>query len=583
MSVIDLEVKSKELKDLIGKYESDGFISQVAELLLLTGDGPIPYQPFHLLHSPMRQLYYLGALNITSFGKEKYDFNSEVWKTIIQLLNEIDQGYEELFIDKTKILDDQELEKIRVSLPTFLNYYNTGPINYEEQEIERIERYFSPFSNEIEVKLGLKISDFVDIYNEVDEILHKQLNKVLELLKHPKCEQFWNNMKLHNVRPNLWQYTGDPEVDELILFMKDHSEKLKIAPATIASMKDAPKAKIFFNLLSCSKHEEDYLFYTQPNIWIEKPIFNLSDGRFLVVQIKQIIHGVFNLLFNFCKSINSDRLYKIRGQQLELKIQEIFRNFFDKDVLIFKEYKTKLGKGQDLLILYKGLALIIEAKSTRRDAPYRNIEAAYKQIVANFNESLQYGYDQTFRVKELFLNENEIEIFDRKGNLLHTIISKSVHNVFSIVVTLEKFGQLQTDLGILLEVYETDDYPWSISIDDLEVFLLTLKKYNRTKVDLIRFLNQREKLHTQLECNDELEICGEFIINKNLPLLKEEQRYKSSFQMGDIFENLYEKGMGFEKEKQLERKTSGKYLFFHPHKMVGMEKKGKSKPFITPH
>lgn len=571
---IDVEQKSRELKEFVGQFKSDQFISELAYLLTLVGDGPIPYQPFHLLHSPMRQLYYLGALNITSEINQNnvaYEFKPEIWMKIIRLLNEIDKGYDDLFIDKTKIADENELEKIKVALPTFLNYYNTGPINFEEQEIERIEKYFSPFRTEIENQFGLTLNDFIGIYNEIDEILYKQLNKILTLKNNPECEEFWIKMRQNNIRPNDWKNTGNKDIDELILLMKDQSEKLKISPATIESMKDPQKAELFFKTLSCERKTGDnYLFYTYPNIWLEKPVFRLEDGRYLIVQIKQIIHGIFYLLFNFCKSIDPEKLYKTRGNELELKIERVFRDYFGKEALIFREYKTKTKKGQDVLIIYRDLVLIIEAKSTKRDAPSWNIETAYKQIISNFSESLQYAYDQSFRVKELFLKEREIEILNKKGNLIHTVRTKNIHNVFSIIVTLEKFGQIQTDLGLLLEIYDVDSYPWSISIDDLEVFLLTMKKYNRKKIDLIRFLNQREQLHCQVICTDELEICGEFIRKKNLPILKENEIYETNFEMTNIFEKQYEEGMGFDKEKQMERKNNKTHFVFHPHKLAGV-------------
>lgn len=63
----------------------------------------------------------------------------------------------------------------------------------------------------------------------------------------------------------------------------------------------------------------------------------------------------------------------------------------------------------------------------------------------------------------------------------HTIDikTKNYHKAVSIVVTLERFGQIQTDLSTILKIYGKDDYPWSICIDDLEIFLLQMEKLGK--------------------------------------------------------------------------------------------------------
>ena len=82
-------------------------------------------------------------------------------------------------------------------------------------------------------------------------------------------------------------------------------------------------------------------------------------------------------------------------------------------------------------------------------------------------------------------------------------------------------------------------------------------------MDFVNFLLMRETLHGKLISADELEICGGFLIDK----LKQKHIDKASViattpDLGDIFDNQYNKIMGFKNEKYLYEKQSGKYLFW---------------------
>jgi hypothetical protein len=115
----------------------------------------------------------------------------------------------------------------------------------------------------------------------------------------------------------------------------------------------------------------------------------------------------------------------------------------------------------------------------------------------------------------------------------------------------------------MLEVYDDDDYPWSICIDDLEIFLLQMEKLGRKKSDLTDFLRLREQLHGRLITSDELEVCGAFINDKldRKQIASDNNVFALTPDITDIFDKTYQsKGLGFTNEKNLEIKTSGNYM-----------------------
>lgn len=152
---------------------------------------------------------------------------------------------------------------------------------------------------------------------------------------------------------------------------------------------------------------------------------------------------------------------------------------------------------------------------------------------------------------------------------MQKIRTKNVHDVFSIIVTLEKFSQIQTDLSLLLEVGDDIPFPYSICIDDLEVFLMTLRKENCTFRDFTRFVEQRVKFYGSLECRDELEICGQFFYHKKLIVPPGNDPVVVIGSNGDeIFENYYESDLGFVKEKNIVRKSSGNFIKWPNSKQI---------------
>lgn len=100
------------------------------------------------------------------------------------------------------------------------------------------------------------------------------------------------------------------------------------------------------------------------------------------------------------------------------------------------------------------------------------------------------------------------------------------------MVTLEKFGHIQNDLSMMLSLFEDDRYPWSVCLDDLEIFLLTMKKKNMTIADSHLFLNLRQNLHSNLLANNEGRVTGHFLLHKNfLKAGKTHGKYKRSWTM----------------------------------------------------
>lgn len=47
----------------------------------------------------------------------------------------------------------------------------------------------------------------------------------------------------------------------------------------------------------------------------------------------------------------------------------------------------------------------------------------------------------------------------------------------------------------MLDLYDDDNYPWAVCVDDLEIFLLAMDKLKFSLSDFHRFLRLRSDLH----------------------------------------------------------------------------------------
>lgn len=567
---VDLESKSKELKAFVSKYDTSMFLGHISsKIYYISSENPIA--ELKGLSSPLRQLYYVAALNVTSCPDSSTQlvsqFSPEEWEYIKQLLNEIEKGYYQLFYPKNEEeVDEVWINKRKVAMPTFLNYFNQGPLNFEEQVIERIEEYFQPFEKEIQHHFGITIGDFLDIYNFIHELGHNFLNNTIKPKNgEPTWEEFAEEMFEKGIMPPDWNNYLPDHFKNLFEFVYDKGKMFRFKKDQLIDRFGTTKAECFLNALVIDRQESNFLYYTEPNILQSNPIFRVREGEYQAIQTSQTVNAIYNKLAQFCtKNSNlNERFYATRGKKLEEKIEQIFQRFFKNKSFVHRGFYTEEGNEQDLLFLINGVALIVEAKASKRDEPRRDPDKAYPLILVNFNETIQKGYDQAYRVKEKFINREPLKVYLDQKLKKHVVDvkTKNYHSAFSIIVTLERFGQIQTDLSELLETYDDDEQPWSVCIDDLEVFLLALERQGRKLKDLIQFLKIREKIHGSLITQDELDICGGFLngkIDRRAMNLEEVFFLKPNY--ADIFDKLYEEGLGFNNERQLERKKSNNFL-----------------------
>ena len=238
----------------------------------------------------------------------------------------------------------------------------------------------------------------------------------------------------------------------------------------------------------------------------------------------------------------------------------MFRTFFPKDTKIFANYSLDGIAENDLLVIIGNTCIIVEIKDCKFREPFRDPLKAYDRIKRDYQNAIQLGYDQCRRVEKVLLNGKDVDILDAddKKKVLYHLKNRRIGEIWSIVVTDFKYGTIQTNLGNLLEKDEEALYPWSVCIDDLEAFFLLMKKILKgiAPSRFLEFLDYRERLQEHVVCDDELEICGWYLNDREQfkKYADKDMIISTNYNMGAIFDAYYHVGLGFKNELDLEYK-----------------------------
>jgi hypothetical protein len=569
-----LTEKSLQLKELVSIYDSKWFLGDLSDVIH-SGKGRAN-DMLGELSSPMRQLYYLAGLNIST-NKDKGEvfwYDRIKWNEIVILLNEIEAEYKKMMFDFDEELDVfNDWKRIReVAVPSFLSYFNEGPLNYEEQIINWVRDLYSTFDDSLIAELNLKVDDFISFYENLDKLV--QNNFQGHTTNNELLRDDWENYTtiksgMDENMPAFFKESIPKDYIIMSKFIIDKGMKDRFYPNELVC-DELPLEKVeqILSMLSVKRDEKDFTYYseTKPgNPLCSNPIFDIENGMYQVFEVKQVIHSIDSFLENVITSDSNrkDKYLKVKGNLLENNIITLFKKLFGDDVKIFQSYYVN-GNEQDILILWDGYAFIIEAKGYNLREPLRNPEKAFTRIKDDFNKCIGYGYEQAYRIEKIFIEEKPLILKSSKEEIIEIIDTKEIKECFSIIVNLNSFGLIQNDLSYLLELQnENDLFPWAVKFDDLEIFILTIIAKGKTPNYFIDFLLFREQLHGKIMCSDELEICGGFLINKiNPKKIKHISTLVTTPNFGDVFDQQYHKTMGFKNEKYLYEKQSGKYMFW---------------------
>ena len=528
MEKFDIRQKSLEIQEIISIYTKESFVCFFADF--------IRHHPernhfcfSNKLKSKLKDSIFLIMLRLSSpiNGEEVLLFSEKVDRNLQKvadiLLQMVDFYLGDIY---SKDFDEikNERHKTLVHEMAFKDYFQNGVLNYREQELNKVIRLFHPYQDKIKERLGIEFRSLIDIcqYSE-DDYVKKSIRSKSFIFKKEFSKfvkKSFIGTKLNKEFSNEFFHLPENIQNDFLDFNERPHSCLLFTKSEYYEVFEKNDVDIFCDLFSLPI-DDDYniLFYSQPNPLDSRPIIKINDAEYLNVCQKQLPTALYNLLYTTLttSSKETEQVNLRRGKViLENHTKEIFERFFKKSkhLKVFSNYYVNENpKEKDLLIIADGNAFVIECKSSRNREPRRDSNQAFQRIKSDFNDCIQKGYEQCYQVEELILNCPNISI--KSNNLVKDLDTSYINDVFSIVVTSERFATIQSDLGLLLnKLIEEDLYPWSISIDDLEIFLKTLNlEFNNPTRRFAEFLEYRELLNERLFSRDELDVCAMYLNN----------------------------------------------------------------------
>ncbi|WP_124580103.1 hypothetical protein [Pedobacter sp. KBW06] len=561
MEILDekLQALSLQLKKEVSAFDVESFVGFFCYFIRYKSGGEVISQ----FQSRLKDFLYLMALNVTAQNRGTEDFwmKEQELKSWAKDLRSIKDCYRDIGLGE--LGDNEDVLKKVIHNVSFHTYFENGVLNYVEQDLDRLKRIFTPYDEVIEKDFGFNTQFLIRLYRFSEFVGAEKYKRQREFQQDPAFGQFLSGEKHHDLAGRLAALPPDVKRG-LDNFMISSHDSFKFTREEYCSAFAEEKIDRFLEIFVLDPKPNDrFLFFAQGNPLDEKPIIKLPSGEYLFAYQKQLPLAMSNFLYKHLQldPKRGDKIRKHRDRTLEIKTEDIFKTFFKNDSQAFYHtgYHVETNTEQDILILSRNLALIIEIKASKFKEPFRDSIKGYSRIKDDFDSSIQYGYQQCLRVENKFY-ENEPFYLYKKEQPYQLVDPAKYTKVFSIVVTLERFGPIQTDLKLMLQKQEDFHFPWSVYIDDLETFLLALRKcYSHPVTQLIDFLLIREQLHGRLYASDELDICGAFLSNKTkfMEFGKMEDSM-ATFHSGNqqIFDELYFAGLGFEDELFIEKKKN---------------------------
>lgn len=525
-----LEKKIEELQTLVSKYDTESFAGFFSYFIKKRPDqlADIDLNKFD---SKLKDFFYLIALNVFSekTGTEKFEHPNEELGTLADKLNEIKN-----FNRVTKFTDYTKESVIHEM--AFRNHFDNGVLSYVEQDLEKIRTVFKPFEKKIIQDLGFDLEFLIQVYKEIELISMIRFKSLYSFAVTNEFAEF--NARIFSKEMSFkesFDLLPEKIQDEFLSF---HSKTYAYLMFTAKDLyQSLPEQQVdkFLQIFSCEPTPNTEIkYYAAENPFELTPILKFPGGLYLNVCQKQIPIAVYKKVYThlFNEKECKDKLRRHREKSLEKKVTELFRYFFpSRDAFFYENYSVIDNHEQDLLVIHKGTAIIVETKASKLREPFRDIEKAVEQLKSDFKSCIQKGYDQCKRVEDYFFDTEPFHIKDEKGKILYNMNPNKIHSIYSIVVTLERFGCLQTDLSLMLKKENDEDYPWSVYIDDLEIFLLTLKQNtNNAAVKFSNFLSLRKNMHGRMYAIDELDVCATY--------LQSPHKFRECLSQNDTFLNF---------------------------------------------
>ena len=540
-----------KLRDLVSTFSTESVAGSCAMEVLKRVWGEDDSEK---LSSEFKQLFFFCGLMLgTPEPENPQPLTKEKWKEAKELLEEIFGLYAFMFWPTEDESPTDEWRDVReVAMPAFLHYFNNALLASKEQIAERVKNYLSPFDQYFATSTGITASEALLIAEWIGQALQAQsddLVKTTEKVQHDKLT-IEERGRVENWDENrFWEEARKQEAvthhtERLALGIQDF---LKVRLEAIQTEFGIEKGNSFWRLFVSKRGEVEKLSYlTERNIAEERPLFELEPGVASCPLINALHFAVFNTGEQRLRdSLHKDAFLRARDKALEGEVKETLQGFFQSDAILLPNVyeSADLQYEHDLVVLWNGMLFVIESKASPPVEPFRDPDKAFTRISHAFrsDRGIQKGFDQANRLRKVVTASKTLDLYDGDRQLVCSVESSEISKTYLICVTRDNFGVLATDLALLLQKADDEDYPWAPNILDLQALIEAWQYLKWGPEKLCEYLDGRIRLHGKIFASDELDVAGYFIRHGHFARLLELQADRIVLEphYSDVFDKIY--------------------------------------------
>jgi hypothetical protein len=324
--------------------------------------------------------------------------------------------------------------------------------------------------------------------------------------------QIWHDWKDGKIDDNemLDKTQAYRERGQLHRDLESHGERLKDAlTLSTKELKEKFGNEVTEKFLSRfgTRFGEINQHYKEPldfNEIYSKPILILEDEKIFAPVVPLLADvPIKTLHYNLITDSGYEPTYsKLRSDYYESQAtQYLSRIFGANNVYLGLRYGRNEEFETDVLVHFHDRILIFECKSKTLTLPAR--QGKYDTILNDFKQAIQSSYDQARRTRD-YMNTSQVSRFqDRKGRTIE-IHKDQISRIYMCCLTTDSFSGLGADLTNILQKEQDDDFPWVISMMDLEL----VSEYLTNPYYFLHFLGRRIRYHGKVFSPDEMDYVG---------------------------------------------------------------------------
>lgn len=261
----------------------------------------------------------------------------------------------------------------------------------------------------------------------------------------------------------------------------------------------------------------------------DRPLYFVSPDRVFSLQGTTVLDAIFS----FFDEISRKDAALVNGyadqasKWMEDTIAEQMRRLFPKASVLqsacFPDPDNQGGETEaDVVVSWGPFLVILEAKNNR--IPKSAVRGDGKGLRNAISKNIQNAFYQARRVIRVLDRDRVVTFKERSTGRTLTVKHDNLRRIMPVSVTLQHMYGIATQLAVTqrLGLFKGNAYPWSVSIDDLDV----ISRFAGGPDAFLYYIERRtahQGLGIQLN-GDELDIFGQFLDNRLHPSVYEARK-----------------------------------------------------------